>query len=438
MPVRKLAALFGAVLASLLTLGSTAIAAPVIDGHFSIPPIDGSNAKIVAGPDGNMWLPVDDGAKDVARIAPNGAVEEFELEGIENPSGIAVGPENLLWVTAINKVASFSPANPKESSKAFTIATVTSNNPIVAGPDGQMWVAATDNVVHFSPSDPEKAQAYPVAELSPKDIDVAGSGLVIADSGHNRIVTMTTAGVAKDIPLLGTTTTAQGVAGGSNGQIAFSKSDGSEGLALVTPPAAPTAVEMAGDPFGVALGSDGAYWFAMSAANNVQRLTADGKAAPLNGLPPKFFPRQIAPGPNNTMWVTMEIPGESVYEVARISGLEPPKPPGGGGGGAQIKPTAPETTIAKGPKKKVATKGRKAPITFRFSSTTAGATFECALVKKPAKKGKKAPNPKFAACASPKKLKLKPGKYTFSVRAASGGLTDPTAATSSFRVVHVR
>ena len=84
------------------------------------------------------------------------------------------------------------------------------------------------------------------------------------------------------------------------------------------------------------------------------------------------------------------------------------------------------------------TKGKKAPVTFRFSSTTAGATFECALVRKPAKKGRKAPKPKFAACASPKKLKLKPGKYTFSVRAVSAGLTDPTAATSSFRVVHVR
>jgi hypothetical protein len=86
----------------------------------------------------------------------------------------------------------------------------------------------------------------------------------------------------------------------------------------------------------------------------------------------------------------------------------------------------------------VTTKGKKAAVTFRFSSTTAGASFECALVKKPKKKGKKAPKPKFATCTSPRKLKLKPGKYTFSVRAVSAGLADPTPATSSFRIVHVR
>jgi hypothetical protein len=258
--------------------------------------------------------------------------------------------------------------------------------------------------------------------------------LVIADANNKRILIMTTAGVTQDFPLLGSTSTAQGVAGSPSGQIAFSKSDGTEGLGLLTPPGPPTAVEMPGDPFGVALGSDGAFWFAMSAANNVQRLTSDGKATPLNGFPEKFFPRQIAAGPNNTLWVSMEIPGET-YEVARITGLEPPQGPGGG----ETKPTAtvPETKISRGPKKKVKTKGKKAPVTFRFSSTAAGATFECALVKKP-KKGKKAPKPKFSTCKSPRKLKLKPGKYTFSVRAVLGGVADPSPATSIFRVVRVK
>jgi streptogramin lyase len=433
MPVPRIAAVFVAALSSLLVTCSVAAAAPSVTGHFPIPPIDGSNTKIAAGPDGNMWLPVKDGVEDVARIAPDGAVTEFELNGIEGPTGIAVGPENLLWVTAINKVASFSPSDPTGSSKAFNIVTVTANNSIVAGPDGQMWVAATENVVHFLPSDPEKASAFPVAGLTPKDIDVAGSGLVIADANNNRIVTMTTAGVPQNIPLLGSTSTAQGVAGSPGGQIAFSKSDATEGLGLVTPPNAPTAVEMPGDPFGVALGSDGAYWFAMSAANNVQRLAGDGKATPLNGFPPKFAPRQIAPGPNNTLWVTMENVEEPIYEVARISGLEPPVKsiPTGIPGALR-----PDTKIRKGPKKVVRTKHKRASVKFRFSSTTAGATFECALVKK-AKKGKKTPKPKFNSCRSPKKLKLRPGRYRFSVRAVSGVLVDPTPATSSFRVIHI-
>jgi streptogramin lyase len=432
MPVRKTAAVFVAAFASLLAACSLASAAPVVDGHFPTSET-GTNKKIVAGPDGNMWLTVNGGGKDVARISPAGKVDEFELEGVSTPTGIGVDSEGRIWVTQGGGVASFLPSDPKGTSKATVIADVKDPASIVAGPDGQMWVASEGKVVHFPPAKPEEAKSFSVAGLTPKDIDVAGSGLAIADANNHRIVTMTTAGVTQDIPLLGSTSTAQGVAGGPGGQIAFSKSDGTEGLGLVTPPSAPTAVEMPGDPFGVALGADGAYWFAMSAANNVQRLTADGKATPLNGFPPKFFPRQIAPGPNNTLWVTMEIPGET-YEVARISGLEPP-----------IKPTAtntpapvrPDTKIDKGPKKVLRTKGKRATVKFRFSSTTAGATFECALVRKPAKKGKKAPKPKFKRCKSPKKLKLRPGRYRFSVRAVSGGLVDPTPATRSFRVIHV-
>jgi streptogramin lyase len=420
--------------AALLASATAATAAPFVDGHFPMPEFDGSNNKIAAGPDGNMWMGVNEGEFDVARISPAGAVDKFKLQDLEHPAGITAGPEGRIWVTDTNKVGSFLPSDPEGTRQVFTILTVTAKTPIVFGPENQMWVAASDNVVHFSPSDPENTdQPISVPGLQPKDIDVAGSLLVVADSNNSRIVTVTPGGAVDEIPLLGDTTTSQGVAGSPSGQIAFSKSDGTtEGLGLVTPPAAPTAVEMPGDPFGVALGSDGAFWFAMSAADNLQRLTPEGTAAPLNGFPEKFFPRQIASGPNNTLWVTMEIPGGETYEVAKVSGLEPPKESTDG-----TKPAAaPETKISKGPKKKVKTKGKKAKVAFKFSSSTAGAKFECALVK--VKKGKKQPKPKFKGCKSPKKYKLKPGKYRFSVRAVVSGVADPSPATKTFKVVHVR
>ena len=118
------------------------------------------------------------------------------------------------------------------------------------------------------------------------------------------------------------------------------------------------------------------------------------------------------------MWMTAEVPGgpeEQEFEVVRISGLEPPVVPISGG----AKPKAPETKIGKGPKKTVKTKGKRAKVTFRFSSSTAGAKFECALVTVKKGKGKKTPKPKFKGCKSPKKLSLKPGKYRFSVRAVA-------------------
>ena len=432
MPVRKLAGFAALAIVSLLVAGSSALAAPVVDGHFPTSET-GTNKKIVAGPDGNMWVTINGGGKDVARISPAGQVDEFELEGVAAPTGIGVDPEGRIWVTQGGGVASFLPSDPKGTSDPTPIPDVKDPASIVAGPDGRMWVATVDNVVRFLPTKADESTSFAVAGLAAKDIDVAGSQLVIADANNKRILTMTTAGVTQDIPLLGSTSTSQGVTGGPGGQIAFSKSDGTEGLGLVTPPGAPTAVEMAGDPFGVAFGADGAYWFAMSAANNVQRLTPDGNATPLNGFPEKFFPRQIAPGPNNTLWVTMEIPG-SVYEVARISGLEPPSVPPDGAPKTPA-PAPPETKIDKGPKKKVKTKGKRATIRFRFSSTTAGVAFECALVKK-AKKGKKTPQPKFKSCTSPRKLKLSLGRYRFSVRAVTAGVADPSPATSSFRVVH--
>lgn len=439
----RLSTTLATILSTLLLTAAPAAAAPAVTGSFPTPDFDGSNAKIAAGPDGNMWLPVNEGGNDVVRIGPDGTVTPFKLgPEIENALGIAAGPEGRMWVTATNKVGSFLPEDPEGTIKVDTVLSITSNSPIVAGPDGQMWAAASEAIVHFSPVHPVKAESFPVAGLQPKDIDVAGSLLVVADSGAPRIVTMTTSGTQQDYTighfndvLKLQEGSSQGVAGAPGGQIAFSQPGASpDEVGLITPPNPAQSFERDNDPFGVALGSDGAYWIPLSAGEAVQRLTPDGTSTLLTGLPAKFFPRQIAAGPGNTMWVTMEIPGESIYEVARISGLEPPVKPGGDG-----KPpaTAPETTIDKGPKKRVTIRGkaRRAWAKFRFSSTTRGATFECALTKKPRKKGAKMPKPVFRACKSPGKFRLKPGRYRFSVRAVAGGLVDPTPASRAFRIV---
>jgi streptogramin lyase len=426
--------------AALLASGASASAAPVIDGQFPLASPVETNTKIAAGPDGNIWVVVHGVENDVARVTPSGEVTEFDLEKIEQLSGIAAGPEGKIWVTATNKVASFSPSDPKGTVQVFTINEVTSNNPIVAGPDGQMWVAASEAVVHFMPSDPEGTKkSIPVPGLSPRDIDVAGSLLAIADAGESRIVTMTTAGVEKDFSIghekVGAS---QGVAGSPSGQIGFSDPGATpESIGLITPPNPSQEFERDGDPFGAAYGSDGAYWFALfggASPAGAERLTATGEHTFLGGLKPGFGARQITAGPNNTMWMTAENNGANEYEVVRISGLEPPVVPISG----PAKPKAPDTKISKGPKKTVKTKGKKANVTFKFTSSAAGAKFECALVTIKKGKGKKTPKPKFKSCKSPKKYKLKPAKYRFSVRAVVSGLADPSPATSSFKIVHVK
>lgn len=416
--------------ALVLICAASAAAAPKLDGTFAVSSLEANN-KIVAGPDGSVWLTLSGAAKDLARITPGGQVKEFEL-GIEKPEGIAAGPEGNLWIAFNGGVAKFSPSDPEGTKVATPIPAVKAGASLVAGPDGNIWVATEENVIDFPPSKPLEFKTLAIPKLSPHDIDVAGSLLVIADAGNSRIVTLSTAGSEHDYPLAGTEATSQGVAGSPSGQIGYAQSTTPEGVGLITPPGPPKEIEMAGDPFGATLGSDGAFWIALSAKDGVERLTPEGQTSFLGGFPPKFFPRQITSGPNNTLWVTMEIPGEEVFEVARISGLEPPLTPGP----TPIPPKAilkGVTTISKGPAKKVKISGKRAKVTFRFSSTLGAASFECALAK--VKKGKKTAQLAFKPCKSPKTFKVGPGSYRFSVRAVSAGVPESSLASRAFRVV---
>lgn len=414
-----------------LLLPASAVAAPVIDGTFPLGSEVETNDKIVAGPDGNVWLTVQSATEDVARVTPAGQVEEFDIEGIESASGIAVGPDGNLWVTDVEEAAKFGPGDPEGTDKSFTVAGIGAGGQIVAGPDGLMWVASNNQLVHFSPGDPT-GSVKPVAvsgEISPKDIDVAGSLIVIADTGAgNRIVTFTTDGNQKDFAIGGGS---QGVAGGPGGQIAFTAPGASpEESGLISPPNPAQSFELLGDPFGVAFGGDGAYWIVQFLAGQLVRVTTSGEVSFLPGLPVESA-RQITAGPNGTLWVTLqknEAKGVAA-SVVRVSGVETPAtnppPPA----------TAPQTKIKKGPKKVVKTRKKKAKVKFAFSSPTAGVTFQCSLTKLKGKKTKAAP---FKGCKSPKRYKLVPGRYRFQVRAVSGGVPDPTPAVRKFKIVRIQ
>jgi hypothetical protein len=80
---------------------------------------------------------------------------------------------------------------------------------------------------------------------------------------------------------------------------------------------------------------------------------------------------------------------------------------------------APETTITKRPANKLARKRAK----YEFQSNEIGSTFECRLDRKP-----------FKPCTSPRRLKARPGKHRFKVRATDvAGNVDPTPATDKFK-----
>ena len=422
-------------LLALAALAAPAAAAPVVSGEFPVPEI-GANNKLVEGPEGNMWLTVSEAGKDVAKVTPAGVVTSYDLQAV-TASGIAVGPEKRIWITRNGGVTSFDPADPEATKAPTSISEIGTFHSIALGPDGNLWVATDGKVLRIPPADPSKFTVFPVPNLSPRDIDAAGSLLAIADSGGEpRIVTMTTLGVPTAYKLPGGS---QGVAGAPDGTIAFSQQGNApEQVGLIQPPTLSPLIETpggGGDPFGAARGVDGDFWLAMSANDGLARLTPGGNLTLLGGFSKGSFPRQLAPGPNNTLWVTLDL----TEKIGRVSGLEPPAPP--------PPTTKPVAKIAKGPKGVVKTGKKRAKVAFRFSSTDAAATFQCRLLSLPpkgaTKKGGKAASsaakirvPAFKGCKSPRRYKLKPGRYRFQVRAVNAaGAGKPAKRT--FRVVRV-
>lgn len=435
------------VIAAALVWVPAAGAVPTINGIFPLATEVETNNKIAPGPDGNIWFTLNDPThtKDVGMITPAGVVQEFELPGVaETAQGIAAGPDGRLWVATTNKVTSFLPLDPKGTEQTTTVGTINGEGQIAAGPDGQMWVASKNSLVHFPTTNPAGATPVTlVGEFTPKDIDVAGSNIVVADNAGGaekpRVDVFTTAGIETKFDLPGMT---QGVAGAPTGQIAYTAPGAvPEQAGLITPPTVSPPFELLNDPFGVTYGSDQAFWIAQF-AGTITRVTSTGEHTTLVGLP-KESPRQIAAGPGNTLWVTL-IKKEGVVPVsaiARVTGLEPPvaAPPATTNPIVVTEKPVPNTKVGKAPKRVVKVVSGKAKVTFTFSSSIAGSTFQCRLVKAPVGKAKKKKTPvgSFSSCRSPKVLKLAPGKYRFAVRAVVNGAADPTPAERAFKVLRV-
>ena len=414
--------LVGALLA--LAFAAPASAAPAVDGEFAIAGGVGTDNDIVEGPDGNIWVTLEN-VNGVARITPAGVVTEFPLANTS--FGIAVGPDDNLWVSTTIGVIKVPPGDPGNPT-AYDVG-LTNGRGIVAGPDGKMWVAGTDQLVSFGVADPEGSDSSTaIAGMAPHGMGLGSDGLLWIADGNGRVISATAAPVPSITPYdiqIAAAGGAQGVAGGPEGQVAYvAPTTDPQTVGRITPGQAPLKTELeASDPFGVTFAPDGAYWIARSQANDLLRLTPDGETTTLTGFAPSggVGPRKVATGPDGTLWVTLDTP----EKVARVTGVEAPAP------------TPPDTTLDKQPKKKLKAKDRrngkkgKARAKFKFSSTAPGAAFQCSLRKK------RKP-PRFKACQSPAKYRLKPGKYRFAARAVLDGVPDASPATFRFKVVRKR
>jgi len=280
--------------------------------------------------------------------------------------------------------------------------------------------------VKIPPTNPAGATEVPLVALkTPLDIDVAGSVLVVG--GFEHVIAVSTAGtVVGDFKISGQ---AQGIGGNPNGQAAYTQPVAvPKEIGLLSPTAAPIVRSVEGrDPFGITLGSDGAYWSPDFITDGLMRISADGAVGSLTGFAKNSAPRQIAAGPGKTLWVTLTMTGK----VGRVSGVEPPAV-------APAVPVVPETAIGKGPRGKLKIRAKRRKVEFRFDSPSAGASFQCRLKRLPRKPIAKATKTAdFGPCASPRTYRLGPGRYRFDVRAVLAGVPDPTPSGRSFRIVRL-
>jgi streptogramin lyase len=338
-PRRTLIAITGALIA--LAAPATAAAAPALDGQFTT---SGTPDRITLGPDGNVWFTMAGSAanKEFGKVAFDGTVTEYDTptNGVI-PVGITTGPDNNIWMTASNKMIRVPPANPA-AMQEFTNVDLGAPQDITAGA-GFLWTGVGDDVLKIDPATPTADTKINVPGLGARGIDFGPDGNVWVAGFGGQVAKVTPAGGKQSFPTGGSTGN-QDIAAGPDGMLAFTQQgtnphflgrvNTAGGGSLLPQTNVP-----ATDPFGIAFGTDGAWWFVQFLTQKVARMAADGTVTVPITLPSTAGARYgITRGANNTLWVTEP----DAKKIARITGVDPPSTGGGGGGGTGT--TIPTTT----------------------------------------------------------------------------------------------
>jgi streptogramin lyase len=334
--LRRIALLALGALSAALVVAPQALAVPQVSGTFPVTGIT-LDSQITQGPDGNMWVTLGaDATNDVARInSQTGAVTKFNLDDVNSPAGIT-SQGGKLWVTAINQIASFAPGS--TDATATMNANIGGPRHLTVGPDGNLWTVSGANVIKIPPGAPNTASTFPVLGAGKQIVPGGDGNLWVTDGGNGATIMPSVVRVSTGGAVVGSrfnlTGSPQGIARGPGTQMAF----GCPGclpqsVGRITPPGTPQLTPTGNvDPgFGVTFGNDGAYWITQANPNNLRRLTPQGQSTFLGGFPSATNrgPRQIAKGPNNTLWVTLAPNNamDTTGRVARVTGVTSPSPP---------------------------------------------------------------------------------------------------------------
>ena len=312
------------VAAALLLVPAAAPADPVLTGSA---PVSGIPGRIAQGFDGNDWVAI--GGAKLGRVAPDGTVTEFpspggvEIQGLVSGPSAAGGPDDRIWLSYNGGVAAWNPAT--NTGQNFPVATINAAQGIARDNDGNLWVVdSNDGMVEVAPNG-TKIQDVAVAGSSGRDIALGSDGrLWWVDFALGKVHATTTANpaVTSDFNIGGNGP--QAIAAGPAGLLAFGNpGTNPQSVGTITTGGDFKTVNTALDPFGVAYGGDGAFWFARFAGQDLARLTTDGTLTTPITFPANSGPRRIAAGPNGTLFVSLE----TAKAIARVTGVTAPPPP---------------------------------------------------------------------------------------------------------------
>jgi len=368
----------------------TAFAVPKVDGVFALPGVQ-TNGQLTVGPDGNIWVSLE---QAVGKVTPGGGTTELTTGGLADelgfPTGGITSAGGFVWVSqnplsGQQTLVKIPPGNPAAATGVSVTGVDAGTTALTTGPDGDIWVGQPGKIVKFPPANPASPTPYVVPGLSPKAITSGSDGtLWITDTDNGgRLLNVTTQGAVTPYTVGGQP---QFLGGGPGGQVVFSNPNNTpQQIGRLVPGGLPLTIDRpnGSDPEGVTFGADGAFWIAEFAGNRVARMTPGGQLTTLGGLPvvSNQGPRQITAGPGNTLWTTLDKPGDTAAsQIARITGVDPPPAPSPGGGStappAGTGSPAPDTAapaISAAKLSKTTFAAGSAAATFRFTSSEPGA-----------------------------------------------------------------
>jgi streptogramin lyase len=295
--VRQLRAIFLGTLTFALLVTSAVLARPAAAAtitEFPIPigTLSSRGSALNLGPDGRVWFAQQfDGM--IGAISPAGDIAQFRAPPRVFPNGVAAGPDGRVWVSAQyitpfaeGAIGAFSLTNHSWTIYPLRFIALA----ITAGPDGNLWFLSQDSDTAYRITTAGAITPFPLPTFSQWGyITVGGDGnLWIAQNSD--IVKLSTTGAAVSYPAAGQP---EGIAWGSDGNVWFAEYVGNRigrldpaSGAITEFPVAP-----AGAPIGIGVGYGNDLWFGEQ--GRVGHIIVDGTVGefPFPGRSPNNFVR---------------------------------------------------------------------------------------------------------------------------------------------------